>query len=116
MVVISCFMAVIGLSLASIASRRAYATAAVIAFFLLMPAASSLIRETSTGDLKRYSVLANPMLLITGFSNWLFEIEAKKRSTIGRADLPGATYLYVILAVCLVGLAILWTRYRKSEA
>ena len=35
---VACFMASIGLSLASLASRRAYASAAVIVFFLLMPA------------------------------------------------------------------------------
>lgn len=116
MAIISCFMAVIGLSLASLASRRAYATASVIAFFLLMPAASSLIRASSTGNLKRYSILANPMLVITGFSNWLFDIEAKRRTAVGRADLPGTTYLYVILGVCVAGICMLWFRYRTSEA
>ena len=116
MFVISCFMAAIGLSLASLAARRAYASAAVIGFFLLMPAISSLTREASTGDLKRYSILLNPLLVITGFSNWLFDIEAKRRSTIGRADLPGAAYLYVVLGVCLTGIGILWWRYRRSEA
>ncbi len=116
MAIISCFMAVIGLSLASLASRRAYATASVIAFFLLMPAASSLIRSSSTGNLKRYSILANPVLVITGFSNWLFDIEAKRRTAVARADLPGPTYLYVIIAVCVAGIVMLWYRYRRSEA
>jgi ABC-2 type transport system permease protein len=113
---VSFFMATIGLSLASLASRRAYASAAVIGFFLLTPAISSLTREASTGDVKRYSILLNPLLVITGFSNWLFDIEAKRRSTIGRADLPGAAYLYVILGVCAVGLSIIWWRYHRSEA
>jgi len=116
MFVTSCFMASIGLALGSLASRRSYATASVIAFFLLMPAASSLIRTAATGDVKRYSILANPMLLVTGFANWLFDIEAKRRSAIGRADLPGTAYLYTILAVCAAGMLILWLRYRKSEA
>ena len=113
---VSCFMAAIGLSLASLASRRAYASAAVIGIFLLMPAVSSLVRTASTGDMKRYSVLLNPLLVITGFSNWLFDIEAKRRSTVGRADLPGVAYLYVILGVGIVGIGILWWRYRRSEA
>jgi ABC-2 type transport system permease protein len=116
MFVVSCFMAAIGLSLASLASRRAYASAAVIGFFLLMPAVSSLTHTASTGDVRRYSILLNPLLVITGFSNWLFDIEAKRRSTVGRADLPGAAYLYVILAVCALGIGILWWRYRRSEA
>jgi len=116
MVVTSCFMASVGLALGSLASRRSYATASIIAFFLLLPAASSVIRTTATGDVKRYSVLANPILVITGFANWLFDVEAKRRTTLGRADLPGSAYLYTILVVCAIGMTILWLRYRKSEA
>jgi ABC-2 type transport system permease protein len=112
----SCFLASIGLSLASLASRRAYATAAIIAFFLLLPAASSLIRTAAMGDVKRYAVLANPLMVVLGFANWLFDIEAKRRTDLGRANLPGTTYLYAMLAVCIAGVAILWLRYRKSEA
>ena len=112
----SCFMASIGLGIGSLASRRAYATAAVIALFLIMPAASSIIRTAATGDVKRYAILANPMMLINGFAVWLFNVEAKRRSAIGRADLPGTAYLYAILVVCVVGMTIVWTRYRKSEA
>jgi ABC-2 type transport system permease protein len=116
MLVTSCFMAAIGLSLGSLASRRSYATASIIAFFLLMPAASSLIRTAAMGDVKRYAVLANPMLLVMGLANWLFDVEAKRRTILGRADLPGPVYLYAILTVCAVGITILWLRYRKSEA
>ena len=114
--VTSVFMASIGLALASLAGRRAFATASVIAFFLFMPAASTLIRSLAAGDVRRYLVLANPVYLMTGFANWLFAIESKRRSVIGRADLPGKTYLYTILAVCVVCIVILWSRYRRSEA
>lgn len=115
MFVTSCFIASIGLGIGSLASRRAYATASVIAFFLLMPAASSIIRTAATGDVKRYAILANPMMLINGFAMWLFDIEAQRRSPIGRADLPGVAYFYAILVVCAIGIAIVWLRYRKSE-
>jgi ABC-2 type transport system permease protein len=114
--VTSCFVASIGLALSSMTRRRAYASASVIAFFLLMPAAADLIRSLSTGNVKRYMVLANPIYLITGFADWLFDIEAKRRTAIGRADLPGQAYLYVILAVCAACITLLWTRYRRSEA
>jgi hypothetical protein len=53
---------------------------------------------------------------MTGFANWLFDIEARRRSVLGRANLPGPTYLYTILTVCFVCIAILWWRYRRSEA
>jgi ABC-2 type transport system permease protein len=112
----ACMLGAIGLALSSMAGKRAYASASVIAFFLLLPAASELIRNVATGDVKRYAILANPTLLIIGFLNWLFDIEARRRTAIGRADLPGSTYLYVMLAVTAVCVAVLILRYRKSEA
>lgn len=114
--VTSVLMASIGLALSSLAGRRAFASAGVIAFFLFLPAASTLIRSLASGDVRRYMVLVNPVFLMTGFANWLFAIEAKRRSVIGRADLPGTTYLYTILAICAVCIVILWFRYRRSEA
>ena len=114
--VTSCFMASIGLAIGALSSRRAYATASIIAFFLIMPAASQIIRTAATGDAKRYAILANPVMLVNGFALWLFDIEARRRSQIAQADLPGVTYLYGILVVCAAGLTILWLRYRKSEA
>jgi ABC-2 type transport system permease protein len=115
-VVTSVFMASIGLALASLASRRAFASAGVIAFFLFLAAASTLIRSLATGQVRRYMVLVNPAFLMTGFANWLFDIESKRRSIIGRADLPGKTYLYTILTACVVCVLILWLRFRRSEA
>ena len=70
----------------------------------------------ATGDAKRYVVLANPVFLFIGFTNWLFDIEAKRRTTVARADLPGVAYLYVILAVCVIGITVLLLRYRRMEA
>jgi ABC-2 type transport system permease protein len=111
----SAFFASIGLWLASFAARRGYGSAAVIAFFLLVPAVVSMFRNVTGGDIKRYAVLANPMLLIVGFANWLFDIQARQRTTIARADLPGQDYMYVMLAVCVVCVALLIRRYRRVE-
>jgi ABC-2 type transport system permease protein len=111
----SIFFASIGLWLASFASRRGYGSAAVIAFFLLVPAVVSMFRNVTGGDIKRYAVLANPMLLIVGFANWLFDIQARQRTTIARADLPGQDYMYVMLVVCVVCVALLIRRYRRVE-
>ena len=112
---VSCFYASIGLGLACLAARRVFATAAVIFFFVLTPPVSAVFYELASGDVRRYAVLANPPLLITGFLNWLFDIEARRRSMIGRASLPGEAYLYTILAVVLIMTTVLVLRYRKSE-
>jgi ABC-2 type transport system permease protein len=115
-ILVSLFFAAIGLGLSSLASRRGYATAGVIAFFLLTAAMSEMIRAVAFGNLKRYAVLANPSLLITGLTNWLFEIEALRRSGVGRADLPGTLYLYVMLTVTALATGLLLNRYRRGDA
>jgi len=113
---ISLFFATVALALSSFAVKRAYGSAAVIAFFLLTPALATIIRGVATGDLRRWAVLLNPAHLVDGLSQWLFQLEAGRRSTIGRADLPGQAYLWVMLAICLVAIAIMFSRYRKNEA
>ncbi|HEY9225579.1 MAG TPA: ABC transporter permease subunit [Gemmatimonadaceae bacterium] len=110
------FVASISLMLASFASRRGYGSAAVIVFFLLTPVLVTIFRTVTTGDLRRYAVLAHPVFLILGFANWLFEIEARRRSVVGRADLPGTLYLYVLLVACITCTAVFLRRYRKIEA
>ena len=72
-------------------------------------------RTVATGDVKRYAILANPIVLINGFAQWLFDIEARRRSAVGRADLPGQLYLYVMLAVCAVCIAIVWLRVSEER-
>jgi ABC-2 type transport system permease protein len=112
----SIFIASIGMLLASFASRRGYGTAAVIVFFLLAPAIVEMFRSVTSGTIKRYAVLAHPVYLIKGFADWLFDIEALRRSAVGRADLPGQDYLFVMLGVSILCIAVLLRRYRRLDA
>jgi len=114
-IVVSFFFASISLGLSSFAVRRAFASAAVIAFFMLMPAFAIIVRLVTVGSFRRWAVLLNPGTVVVGFTTWLFEIEASRRSAVGRADLPPQAYLWVILAVCTIAVAILLNRYRKNE-
>lgn len=113
---VSLFFAAVALALSSFAIKRAFATASVIAFFLLTPAVYGVAQSVTTGAVRRWSVLLNPVLVVSGYSKWLFEIEASRRSAVGRADLPGQAYLWVVLAVCAVSTFVLFSRYRKNEA
>jgi len=115
-IVVSFFFASIALALSSFAVRRAFASAAVIAFFLLMPAFATIIRLMAFGDVRRWAIMLNPAAVVVGFSTWLFEIEARRRSMVGRAELPGQAYMWVVLAVSAASLALLLYRYRKNEA
>ena len=115
-VVVSVFFAALGLSLSSMASRKGYASASVIAFFLLSAGFSEIVRNVGFGGIERYAVLGNTATLISGFAKWLFEVEARRRSAVGRADLPGTLYLYVILVITAIAIAMLLRRYRKGDA
>lgn len=115
-ILVALFFAAVALALSSFAVKRAFGSASVIAFFLLTPALSSLTQVISAGAIKRWAVMLNPVTVVSGYSKWLFEIEASRRSTVGRADLPGQAYLWVILAVSAIAIAVLLSRYRKNEA
>jgi ABC-2 type transport system permease protein len=126
--VAACYMAFIGLALGSLAARRAYASASVIAFFVFMPAiggiANSIIQNP---DDRRYTILAQPFMVMTGFANWLWDVHTSPRQVpnqfgargaaraLSRAGLPNEYYLYVVLGTCVVALVILALRYRKTE-
>ena len=112
----SIFVAAIGLSVASLSTKRANATASVIAMFLILPAAAELIRTVTTGPVRKYILLVNPIIVITGFTTWLFDVQARKRATISRLDLPGSAYLYVMIVVTIIGVATLVWRYRRQNA
>jgi ABC-2 type transport system permease protein len=113
---ISLFVAAISLAISSLASRRAFASAGVIAAFLLLPAAAQIIRTLTTGPVRKYAPLANPIVVITGFDNWLFDVQANRRSIVSRLDLPGSAYLYLMIAVIIVGVGVLVMRYRRHSA
>jgi ABC-2 type transport system permease protein len=112
----SIFIAAIGLSLSSLATKRANGTAAVIAVFLILPAAAEIVRSVATGNVRRYALLANPILVITGFANWLFDVQARRRAAITRLDIPPQSYLYLMVVVILVGVSTLVWRYRRQDA
>ena len=112
---VSVFFAAVALALSSFAVKRAFGSASVIAFFLLTPAFSSIAQVISTGAIKRWAVMLNPVTVVSGFSKWLFELEASRRSAVGRADLPGQAYMWVIIAISAVAIAILLSRYRRNE-
>jgi ABC-2 type transport system permease protein len=124
----ACYMAFIGLALAAFSARRAYASASVIAFFVFMPAISTIARAIiQNDDDRRFAALGNPFLVISGFANWLWNVQANARTApnqfggrafaraLTRAGLPNEYYLYVVLGTCALALILLWLRYRRTE-
>jgi ABC-2 type transport system permease protein len=72
--------------------RRAYATAAIIAVFIIPPIVVALMAELAVGDLARVLVLASPGDIIDGVNAVVFDA-VSPNPTIVAANLPGWTYL-----------------------
>jgi ABC-2 type transport system permease protein len=121
------YMASIGLALASFASKRAFGTAAVISFFMLMVVLSNIGRGILSVESRRYAELISPFAVMTGFANWLFDVQAQhmvvtRFGAFRRPPRPGSApqlagqwYLYVLLATCAIAVALLLIRYWRSE-
>lgn len=112
----SAIFASLGLALGSLASRRDHGNAMVIGFFLLSTVVVQIFHQVTSGELKRHLVLLHPVWVMNGFVTWLFDLEARNRSVVGRADLPGVYYLYVILGGCAIAMTILFLRYRNRDS
>ena len=112
----SLFVAGISLAVGSLAARRAYATAAVIAVFMLLPAATEIVRTLTVGPVRKYARLGNPIVILTGFTNWLFDVQANRRSIVSRLDLPGQAYFYMMVVVIVLSVLLLVRRYKRHNA
>jgi ABC-2 type transport system permease protein len=97
-------------------SRRAYATVAVIAVFLITaPIAAVLVNEIG-GDVARWAIFISPFDLLDGLTTWIFNVAPDSESAVGIADFPG--WLYGVAAVAVIGIstALLLRRYERIQA
>lgn len=106
-------LAALALAIASFTPRRAYATGAIIAVFLVTASVSGILGEVTAGTLRDASQLINPFILLDGTRDWLLGGSVAD-SPVGALDLPvyGAG-LAVLLAATLGALAL---RYRSIDA
>jgi ABC-2 type transport system permease protein len=75
--------------------RRAYATAAIIALFIIPPIIVAILAELAVGDLARVLVLFSPGDILDGVNAAVFDA-LSQNPTIVAADLPG--WVYVVAA------------------
>jgi ABC-2 type transport system permease protein len=88
--------------------RRAYATAAIIAVFIIPPIIVALIAELAVGDAARLLVLASPSDILDGVNAALFDT-VSPNPTVVAANLPGWAYI-VAAVVETVGCMVLVVR------
>jgi ABC-2 type transport system permease protein len=113
--VIAGLLGAIGLAISAFTPRRAYATAATMAVFIVPGVVAQLVLRSTTGGATRYIVLAAPGSVIEGVNAFLFGTRPGAREVV-QAHLDGALYLGVAIVATVVLLGALVRRYQRIEA
>ena len=102
----------IAAAIASHTPRRAYATAAIIAVFIIPPVIVELVTNIARGGLGRYVVLLSPGDVLEHTNAVLFRTFAQGPDPL-RRDLPDAAYFVVALMGIVVSVGLTIRRYRR---
>lgn len=105
--------AAIGMGISAFTPRRAYATAAIVAVFLVGSALQALVRRAGAG-LGDWPVLLNVNAVAEGVRHALFDGTAN--GPVLGAHLPDAAYYGSAAAIVVVGIALYLWRYQRIEA
>lgn len=108
-------LAALGLAIASWTPRRAYATGAIIALFLVSGAVGSILAEAGRGRISEVAPLLNPFVLLDGMRDWLLGASLPD-SPVRDANLALPVFGALTVAVALVGGALVVWRYRRIAA
>lgn len=104
-------VASIGLAIAAVAGRRAYAAGAVLALFLIGSAVSETFREPEFG-LEAIAPFANPLAILDGTREWLFGGSVAE-SPVSTAGVALPVYALATLVLLVVSWGLLALRYRR---
>ncbi len=113
-------LAVIGLAIAAYTPRRAYATGAIIAVFLVSAIMGGILRSMDVGAMSTWGVLLDPLNVLFGVAHAIFGGPTSE-FTNGRgvsisAEVPDIAYVGVLVGILAVGVVALWRRYTRIQA
>lgn len=108
-------LAALGMAIASFTPRRAYATGAIIAVFLVSAAVGGILAEAGRGRLSLVAPLINPFVLLDGTRDWLLGASIPD-SPVSRADLPLPVFGTLTAVLTVIGIAAVLWRYRRIAA
>jgi len=108
-------LAALGLAIAAFTPRRAYATGAIIAVYLVTGAAGSILSEAGRGRLSQVAPLLNPWVLLDGTRDWLVG-NTIPDSPVPRADLDLWVFGVLTAAFTLIAIGAILLRYRRIAA
>jgi ABC-2 type transport system permease protein len=112
-ILLSGFIAAIGLVIAAQTPRRAYSTVAILAAFVLTVPVGGILFEAVAQDVGRFALLISPFHVVQGFTFWFFGATFDPETQHAKADLPGVAYAIDAALVALLMLALLLRRYGR---
>lgn len=92
--------------------RRSYATAAIIAIFVVPSVVAQLFSELVGGPLTQAAVLLSPIELLAGVNSALFDVRSKS-DVVRAVDLEAWIYIVAAAVWISVSVAALLRRYRR---
>ena len=108
-------LAAVSLAIASWTPRRAYATGAIIALFLVSAAVGGILAEAGRGRLSEVAPLVNPFVLFDGTRDWLLGGTIPD-SPVRDAHLALPVFGVLTLLLAALGIAAVMWRYRRISA
>ncbi|MGH2583432.1 MAG: hypothetical protein ACRDJE_00795, partial [Dehalococcoidia bacterium] len=112
---VSLYLAMLALAVASLTARRIFAAGGIIALFLISTATANVIWETFQTDAARAAVLIAFGDLPFGAVSWIFDVPYDPDSLVARTDLPGALLFLATLAWSAFGMLVVVWRYLRWE-
>lgn len=106
-------LAVLGLAISAWTPRRAYATGAIIAVFIVTAAVSGIVEQASRGALGQWIPLVNPFVVMDGTRDLL--VGGQNLDAIGTRGLPLWIYGVEWLLIVVVGVGATLLRYRRLD-
>lgn len=108
-------LAALGMAIAAYTPRRAYATGAIIAVFIVSAAVGAILGEATSGPVARLAPLLNPFVAIDGTRDWLLGASIAE-SPVHASGLALWWFGSIALAIVIVGSATVVWRYRRIAA
>jgi hypothetical protein len=113
--IIGALVASLSAAVASLTSRRAYSTAAIIGVFLIPNIGASMLVALDTGFVGQVAALLSPADVLDGVNAFFFGVNAEN-ITVRRAGNEGWTYVLAAAAWIVGSLTVLAYRYRTVQA
>jgi ABC-2 type transport system permease protein len=111
--VVATMMGALSLAIASQTPRRAWATGAVIIYFVIATALGAILHETISSSDGDYAFLISPIHVLEGTVYWIFNATPDLDSDIYNVAVDGVYFFAAAIAYSLLGLAVVYRRFAK---